>query len=216
MSLISMGFLWTGSQIPLYLWGSVPPYIYRDIGGVDRWIWFVLGGLLALAAVCPFVGSMSDLMGRRYVALLGAGLLIIATVVATTAKTMNTFICGMTIAGAGAGIGELTALAATAELAPTAKRGTYVSILIFTIIPFVPSGIYAQLIACEFHQSCLEKFTDSVQLTLGGDTSASSCASGTGSGSSQCCSSTSRHRVSILSARQKCRSSRKLITLVVS
>lgn len=147
MSLIAMGFLWTGSQIPLYLWGSVPPYIYRDIGGLDRWVWFVLGGLLALAAVCPFVGSMSDLLGRRYVALLGAGLLVIATVVATTAKTMNTFIAGMTLGGAGAGIGELTALAVTAELAPTAKRGTYVSILIFTIIPFVPSGIYAQLIA---------------------------------------------------------------------
>ena len=144
-----MALLWTGSQIPLYLWGSIPPYIYSDIGGLDRWIWFVLGGLLALAAVCPFVGSMSDLIGRRYVALLGAGLLVIATVVATTAKTMNTFIAGMTIGGAGAGIGELTALAVTAELAPTAKRGKYVSILIFTIIPFVPSGIYAQLIACE-------------------------------------------------------------------
>ena len=23
--------------------GSIPPYIYQDIGGVDRWIWFVSG-----------------------------------------------------------------------------------------------------------------------------------------------------------------------------
>jgi predicted MFS family arabinose efflux permease len=53
----------------------------------------------------------------------------------------------MTIVGAGAGIAELTALAVTSELAPTRKRGKYVSILIFTIVPFVPSGIYAQLIA---------------------------------------------------------------------
>jgi len=150
MSLIAMGFQWTGSQIPLYLWGAVPPYIYGDIGGVDRWIWFVLGGLLSLGAVCPFVGSMSDLLGRRYVALIGSGLLVIATVIATTAKSMNMFIAGMTIAGAGAGIAELTALAVTSELAPTSKRGTYVAILIFTIIPFVPSGIYAQLISCEY------------------------------------------------------------------
>ena len=35
----------------------------------------------------------------------------------------------------------------TSELAPTRKRGKYVAILIFTIIPFVPSGLYAQLIA---------------------------------------------------------------------
>ena len=54
---------------------------------------------------------------------------------------------GMTIAGVGAGISELTALAATSELAPTAKRGKYVAILVFTIIPFCPSVLWGQLIA---------------------------------------------------------------------
>ena len=53
----------------------------------------------------------------------------------------------MALAGAGAGIMELTALAGTAELAPTAKRGLYVAILIFTIVPFVPSVMWSQLIA---------------------------------------------------------------------
>lgn len=53
----------------------------------------------------------------------------------------------MAIAGAGAGINELTALAATSELAPTAKRGKYVAVLIFTIIPFCPSVLWGQLIA---------------------------------------------------------------------
>lgn len=55
----------------------------------------------------------------------------------------------MTIVGAGAGVAELTALAVTSELAPTRKRGQYVAILIFTIVPFVPSSFYAQLIACK-------------------------------------------------------------------
>lgn len=53
-----MAFLWTGSQIPVYLFGmtnrqenlakvadnaigGIPPYIYGAIGGADRWIWFV-------------------------------------------------------------------------------------------------------------------------------------------------------------------------------
>lgn len=53
----------------------------------------------------------------------------------------------MALAGIGAGINELTALAATSELAPTAKRGKYVAILIFTIVPFCPSVLWAQLIA---------------------------------------------------------------------
>ena len=41
MSLIAMAFLWTGSQIPVYVFGGIPPYIYGDIGGADRWVWFV-------------------------------------------------------------------------------------------------------------------------------------------------------------------------------
>jgi hypothetical protein len=53
----------------------------------------------------------------------------------------------MALAGVGAGINELTALAATSELAPTAKRGKYVAILIFTIVPFCPSVLWGQLIA---------------------------------------------------------------------
>lgn len=55
------------------------------------------------------------------------------------------------MAGVGAGINELTALAVTAELVPTAKRGKYVAALIFTIIPFCPSVLWAQLIA--YHSS---------------------------------------------------------------
>lgn len=147
MSLIAMAFLWTGSQIPLYLFGGIPPYIYRDIGGADRWIWFVLANLLSLAAVCPFVGSLSDLIGRRLVALIGAGFLVLGMIVASTAHTMNSFIAGMALSGIGAGINELTALAVTSELAPTRKRGTYVAILVFTILPFCASVLWAQLIA---------------------------------------------------------------------
>lgn len=147
LSLTAMAFLWTGSQIPLYLFGGIPPYIYGSIGGTDRWVWFVLANLLALAGICPFVGSLSDLLGRRYVALLGATLVCLGLIVSSTAHTMNIFIGGMAISGAGAGINELTALSATAEMAPTRKRGTYVAVLIFTIFPWSASVLWAQLIA---------------------------------------------------------------------
>ncbi|KAH8646363.1 MFS multidrug transporter-like protein [Xylariales sp. PMI_506] len=147
MALVAQAFLWTGSQIPVYLFGAIPPYIYADIGGADRWIWFVLANLLSLAAVCPFVGSLSDLFGRRYVALSGASFLVLGMIICSTAHTMNIFIGGMVFAGIGAGINELTALAATSELAPTSKRGTYVAVLVFTIFPFAAAVIEAQLIA---------------------------------------------------------------------
>jgi MFS family permease len=52
----------------------------------------VLANLLSLAAVCPFVGAISDLIGRRYVALMGAGLIVIGMIVCSTAHNMNIFI----------------------------------------------------------------------------------------------------------------------------
>ena len=86
----------------------------------------------------------------------------------------------MTIVGAGAGVSELTALAVTSELAPTRKRGKYVAILIFTIVPFVPSSFYAQIIACELSPPTLSfARTDLMQTTLLGDTLALSSAYGT-------------------------------------
>ena len=53
----------------------------------------ILANLLALAAVCPFVGSLSDLIGRRHVAIVGSGFIILGMIVSSTAKTMNTMIC---------------------------------------------------------------------------------------------------------------------------
>jgi MFS family permease len=72
--------------------GGIPPYIYSEIGGVDRWIWFVLAYLIALAGVCPFVGSLSDLIGRRYVALIGSILILVGVIISSTAHHMNPFI----------------------------------------------------------------------------------------------------------------------------
>jgi len=70
----------------------VKEYIYRDIGGSDRFIWFILGNLLAVAGICPFVGSLSDLLGRRWVAIFGAALLVLGMIVASSATNMNNFI----------------------------------------------------------------------------------------------------------------------------
>lgn len=163
-ALTALAFCWVGSQIPLYviplvivrrlsklipfsyLFGGIIPDIYSDIGGVDRWIWIPVAYLIALAAICPFTGALSDLLGRRYVAMLGSVLLVLGTIVCSTAKNINIFIAGMVFNGLGAGINELIALAGTGELVPTAKRGAYVGAIVFTIVPFCPSVLYAQLI----------------------------------------------------------------------
>ncbi|KAJ1335759.1 MFS transporter DHA2 family multidrug resistance protein [Microdochium nivale] len=151
MSFIAMALLWTASQIPLYLFAGISPIIYGDIGGTDKWIWFVTGNLLGSAAICPFSGALSDLLGRRHVAIGGITCVLIGQIVCSLAANMDIFIAGMTISGIGAGINELTALAATAEMAPTSKRGFYVACLILTVLPFCASVLWAQLIAHYAH-----------------------------------------------------------------
>lgn len=52
----------------------------------------------------------------------------------------------MVISGFGAGLNELIALAGTSEMVPIRKRALYVGIVVFTILPFCPSPLWAQLI----------------------------------------------------------------------
>lgn len=90
LALVAMSFLWIGSQIPLYLYGSVLPLIYSEIGGArGKFIWMIIGYLIPNAALCPFVGALSDLFGRKIVAVFGQLLLIIAPIVVSTAHNMN-------------------------------------------------------------------------------------------------------------------------------
>jgi len=147
MALISMAFLWSGSQIPLYLFGSSIPVIVDDIGGADRYAWILLANLIPLSSVTPFVGALSDLFGRKWVAVIGAMFLVLGSIVCSVAHDMNTLIGGQALIGIGAGINELTALAVAAELAPKSKRGLYIGAMVLTILPYCPAGLYAQLVS---------------------------------------------------------------------
>ncbi|KAF2129225.1 MFS general substrate transporter [Dothidotthia symphoricarpi CBS 119687] len=147
MTLLCMSFLWVGSQIPLYLFGGCLPLIYQDIGGVDRYVWFIIGYLIPNAALCPFVGALSDIFGRRTVAMVGQVMLIIGPIITSTAHTMNIAIAGNVFSGVGAGLNELIALAGTGEVVAVKDRGRYVGLVVITILPFCPSVLYSQLIA---------------------------------------------------------------------
>ncbi|KAJ8609567.1 hypothetical protein MRB53_039018 [Persea americana] len=147
MVLTAMAFLWTGSLLPLFLFGGVIFEIIDNIGGYDIYIWLVLGNLAAIAIVTPFTGSITDLVGRKNVAIGSSLLLMVGGIVCAVARTMGTFIAGMVISGAAAGAMELTALAVAGEIAPTRKRGIYIGCVVLSLFPFCPGPLYAQLIA---------------------------------------------------------------------
>ena len=70
-----------------------------------------MSNILALAAVAPFVGYLQDLLGRRNIAITGSLFLILGNIITGTAHSFGQVCAGMALAGAGAAIGELTALA---------------------------------------------------------------------------------------------------------
>ena len=100
---------------------------------------------MATAAIAPFAGAMSDLMGRRYLALLGAAFIIIGMIVVGTAKRMDVAIGGTAITGVGGALAELVGFAGIAELAPVRSRGKYLGTALLFSLPFSASQAYGRL-----------------------------------------------------------------------
>ena len=101
----------TGAQIPLYFVGGSLSFIAADIGGTSKITWLPVSNTLVLAAFAPFCGYMQDLFGRRYITLGGGVSIIVGCGLLASAHSFGQAIVGMCFAGAGAAIGELTALA---------------------------------------------------------------------------------------------------------
>lgn len=97
---------------------------------------------MAVAAIAPFVGYITDLLGRRWVAIGGTVFLLISSIVIATGKNFAAITSGMAIGGIGAGICELSALAGVAEITPVRWRGVSLAMVTFTILPFMPTVIY--------------------------------------------------------------------------
>ncbi len=108
---VALSGLYVGSQIPLYFVGGSLSFIAADIGGAEASAWLAVSYALALSAVAPFCGYLQDLVGRRNITLGGGVSLMMGCIVLATAHTFGQGVVGMSFAGAGAAIGELTALA---------------------------------------------------------------------------------------------------------
>ncbi len=105
------GMVMIGSQLPLFFVGGTLAFIAADIGGATVEAWMPIAYSLVLASVAPFCGYLQDLFGRRNITLAGGIVLCVGIIVVATAQSVGAAIAGMAIAGGGAAIGELTALA---------------------------------------------------------------------------------------------------------
>ena len=86
-------------------------FIVPALHAADSAVWLPVANTLAIAVVAPYTGYLQDLFGKRYIALFGALCICVGIVLVGTAHTFGQGVTGMAMAGAGAGIGELTGLA---------------------------------------------------------------------------------------------------------
>lgn len=114
----------------------------QDIGGADVKTWLALVHSLGLAAVAPFAGAVSDLIGRRYPAIFGTILIIVGMAVVGTAHRMDVAIGGMAIGGVGAGVCQTIGLSGIAELVPVNQRGRYIGTVFMLFSPMAASTAY--------------------------------------------------------------------------
>ena len=107
----------------------------KDIGGENTVAWLGMANTLTIAATAPFSGAVSDLIGRRLVALLGLLFVGVGMLLVGLAQKMEVAIGGTAVVGVGAGLAELIASAGVMEIVPVNKRGTYVGFLFLLYTP---------------------------------------------------------------------------------
>lgn len=110
VAVAALCIVYVGSQMLLYFVSPALDYISVDLNtAIPNWL--LTANTLAVAAICPFVGYLTDMFGRRWMAVLGTICLLVSSIVMGVAKSLATGIVAMALGGIGAGICELTALA---------------------------------------------------------------------------------------------------------
>lgn len=84
--------------IPLFLI-TLFTVIAFDLNASTYSVWLLNSQTIAVGAIAPFVGTISDLIGRKRITLLSLSLTIIAMIILGTSKTIAAAIAGQVISG---------------------------------------------------------------------------------------------------------------------
>jgi MFS family permease len=147
MTMLGLAMAFVVAEVtPLFFVTSFTVIAY-DLNAMDKLIWILVGPYISTGAVAPFVGSLSDLMGRKGLIIFSLGLAIVSFIMQGAAPTFACYLTGGVAGGAAIGILILTVVAAASELVPVAQRGATIGYIVIGFLPFAPSSLYGQLIA---------------------------------------------------------------------
>ncbi|KIW35176.1 uncharacterized protein PV07_01890 [Cladophialophora immunda] len=106
---------------PVPVFAAIGSQVAAAKGDPDKASWFVPAWTLSITVCFMICGANTDLLGRRWFLVGGNVICVIGHLVIGTAKTANTIIVGMSLAGFGGGNCQMAAFAVT-ELLPNRWR----------------------------------------------------------------------------------------------
>ncbi len=92
--------------------------------GLDRAAWIVNAYLIGYVVVMPFIGRLSDIVGRRNVYVGALGLFLIGSIWVPFAPNLHSFIVGRVLSALGGGAMVPVAMAVIGDVYPPQKRAT--------------------------------------------------------------------------------------------
>ena len=95
--------------------------INAELGPDPNYTWITVSWTLAASIIVSVGGRLSDIFGRRYFMLFGAGLSLIGCIVGSTGRTVNQLIASGAILGTGSGFQEMS-YACIQETVPNSWR----------------------------------------------------------------------------------------------
>ena len=92
--------------------------------GLDQAAWIVNAYLIGYVVVMPFIGRLSDIIGRRTVYMAAMGLFLLGSIWVPFATNLTSFIAGRVLTALGGGAMVPVAMAVIGDVYPAQKRAT--------------------------------------------------------------------------------------------
>ncbi|KAF2269119.1 MFS general substrate transporter [Lojkania enalia] len=137
MAATSMAMCYNAYLFTLLIPPAILSFINSELGPSRSYTWIVISWNLGGAMLVTIGGRLSDIFGRRWFFIAGAGTLVIGSIVSATGQSIPQMIAGGAIFGAGSGFLEMS-FGAVQEIVPSRYRHV-------TIGLFDASSVIAQI-----------------------------------------------------------------------
>jgi hypothetical protein len=104
----SMTFAYSSYLFTLLIPPALLSYLNAELGPDPRYTWITTSWNLGGAIFVTLGGRLSDIFGRRYFFLAGAGFLVIGAIVSATGQSIGQMIAGGALFGCGSGFLEMS------------------------------------------------------------------------------------------------------------